>query len=126
MPILGGARRRPACPTDVSITTACRAAAVALDPARQREAIDVRHLAVGDDDVEGAVVGDAARSAVIADARIADRVGFMCQLASISSRMRRLVALSSTTSTRSPSSALRRVHGRVAGRGLRPVEAAVK
>ena len=32
--------------------------------------------------------------------------GFMRQLASISSRMRRLVALSSTTSTRSPSSAL--------------------
>ena len=59
----------------------------------------------------GAVVLDAARSADTADTASLTVVGLMCQLASISSRMRRFVALSSTTSTRSPSSALGFVTG---------------
>ncbi len=95
------------CPIDVSITIGvCAEPPIALDPLRQHESVDLGHLAVRDHHVEAITT----RLRRVAEHRPPLQpsptvVGFMRQLASISSRMRRFVALSSTTSTRRPSSA---------------------
>ena len=104
----GAAAERPtARPTSASRSVSSPARSSRFDAAREHEPVDVRHLAVRRSATsKGARRARRRRAAPTrADSASLTVVGLMCQLASISSRMRRFVALSSTTSTRSPSSA---------------------
>ena len=74
------------------------------DRAGQGQAVDVGQQHVEDGDLERLVVGCGRAEAAIASSAEATDTGCMSQAASCSSRISRLVALSSTTSTRRPRS----------------------